>query len=246
MSRETTYQSIILKKQPFGEGDEIITLYTREAGKLRVMAKSTKFSKSKLQHALQSLFLTAITTVGNKGLPKVIGAEVKNAFFHIRENLEAAKISFYAIELALKFTPDEEKNESLFSLLEAFFHFLDSNTDHPETVAMGLAKFKIEFLRSLGLGIQVPPAGAVSNYVGFSNSRGGFFLDAGAVDYVPVQGRTLEQFMELEQLPFLEISSHAHNNEQSAESLGELQKLLSGFIVYQLERDVKTESLLGL
>ncbi len=31
MSRETIYESIILKKQPFGEGDEIITLYVKEA-----------------------------------------------------------------------------------------------------------------------------------------------------------------------------------------------------------------------
>ncbi len=60
MPRENTYLSIILKKQAFKEADELITVYTKEAGKLRVLAKSIKSPKSKLQHGLQVLFLVKI------------------------------------------------------------------------------------------------------------------------------------------------------------------------------------------
>ena len=46
--REQHYSAIILKKQPYREGDEIITLFTKEGGKIRCLAKSVKSPKSKL------------------------------------------------------------------------------------------------------------------------------------------------------------------------------------------------------
>jgi DNA repair protein RecO (recombination protein O) len=80
MSRENTYAALVLKKQPLNEADELITVFTKEIGKLRVLAKSVKFAKSKLQYSLQSLFLVNLTVTGG-GLPKIIGVEVVNLFF---------------------------------------------------------------------------------------------------------------------------------------------------------------------
>ncbi len=160
MSREQIYNSLILKKQAFGEADEIVTLYTWELGKLRVLAKSLKAAKSKLQHALQSLFLVEVRVAGSKGISKVIGAEVKNTFSGIRTSLDAAKYALYAAELGLKFSPDEQKNEELFNLLVEFFAFLDKDSENLTVLPLGLVKFKIKLLETVGLSL---PAEAITS-----------------------------------------------------------------------------------
>jgi DNA repair protein RecO len=242
MSRETSYIAIILKKQQFGEGDEIITLYTQEIGKLRVLAKSSKLSKSKLQHALQTLFLTKITIVGNKNLAKVINAEVIETFSNIRESLEAAKMSFYAVELALKFTPDEQKNEDLFFLLRIFLNFLNSNKDNLQMLAWGMAKFKIDFLKAIGLAIHVPEQISQAEKIGFSNNRGSFVLLEQGIDSMPVNPQVLKQFLALRNLKFAELGTDFLTIGDNSE----LQHLLFGFISYQLEREIRSERLFGL
>ncbi|HYV33319.1 MAG TPA: DNA repair protein RecO [Candidatus Limnocylindria bacterium] len=152
MSRETKLTAIILKKQPFKEGDEIITLFTKEQGKVRVLAKSVKSAKSKLQQKLQALFLVEmIVTTGE--FPKIIGVEALQVYHHLRENLQAMKMAFYAIELVLKITVDEQPNENLFNSLKNFLEFLDAEKQQ-EILNLGLAKFKIEILEVSGLGMQ--------------------------------------------------------------------------------------------
>ena len=54
--REIKHTGIILKKQPLGEADELITLFTKEQGKVRVLAKSVKSAKSKLQQNCRLCF----------------------------------------------------------------------------------------------------------------------------------------------------------------------------------------------
>jgi len=152
MSREQTYHAIILKKQPYREADEIITFFTKEQGKIRGLAKSVKSPKSKLQQKLQALFYVQIRLTLGK-MPKIISAETLKVYHRLRENLAAMKIAFYATEVVLKITPDEQKNEALFNLLEGFLEFLDTQTES-EILDLGLAKFKIEILEVSGLGMQ--------------------------------------------------------------------------------------------
>jgi len=233
MSRENRYTAIILKKIPFNEGDEIITFFSLEQGKIRALAKSVKLQKSKLQARLQGLFLVDVTlTTG--GLPKIISVEVEETFQSLRENLPAMKLAFYAIELVLKFTPDEQKNEKLFQLLVHFLNFLNSDQNQ-EILNLGLAKFKMEILNVLGLSIADDTSSAE---VFFSPARGGFSGKKSA-EGLTVSKVAYQAFLDLKTLDFMGLSTF--NN-----SIGihELQNFLSGFIEYQLERKVKSEKYL--
>ena len=62
-------------------------------------------------------------------------------------------MAFYAVELVLKFTADEQKNEPLFNVLCDFLQFLDEQTSS-DILNLGLAKFKIGILEVSGLGMQ--------------------------------------------------------------------------------------------
>lgn len=243
MSRENTYSAIILKKQPLNEADEIVTFFTKESGKVRALAKASKFAKSKLQYSLQSLFLVKVRTT-TKGLPKIIGVEVVNSFANIRGNFEAVKTAYYAAELMLKFTPDEQKNEALFDLGGNFLSFLSQPGVSGSVLAGGLVKFKMAFLESLGLSIHYQAADKANLPVFFSNSRGSFLFGQTAQDAMAIGPELFRRFVELGRLSFGEILNSQKKFDDS--SVSQLQQLLANFITYQLEREVKSEKYLNL
>jgi DNA repair protein RecO len=236
MPRESKYTAIILKKQSYKEGDEIITIFTKEAGKIRCLAKGIKKPLSKLQQRLQTLFLVNVTLAGGD-MPKIIHVEPLKVFSKMRENLTASKTAFYALELVLKFTADEQKNEALFDLLEQFLEFLNSESSD-EAVNMALAKFKIEVLSASGLEISQVAAKSPDDKTFFSPGKGGFsnqrFSDA-----LPVSAGCYADFLFLNQCGFKDLKTVRDYNQ-----INELQSLLSLFIEYQLERKIKSEKYL--
>jgi DNA repair protein RecO (recombination protein O) len=236
MPRETKCRGIILKKQPFNEGDEIITFFTKELGKIRCLAKSVKSSKSKLQQKLQSLFVVDISFTHGK-LPKIISAEPVKVFSALRENLQGLKRAFYAQELVLKFTPDEQKNEPLYFLLENFLEFLDSEKLE-EILDLGLLKFKLEILRVLGLGIRDEVKNQEVKKIFFSLAKGGFSQTLSA-DGLKAAPEVYGLLLELKSAGFENLSGVKNIDGEK-----ELQNLLSQFIEYQLERKVKSEKYL--
>ncbi len=124
-------QSIILKKSVFSEGNEIITIYTRELGKVRAVARAVKSIKSKLAYGLQTLFYSEVELIQSKKMHQIIGVRVLNTFKKLRENKKTIYAALYAAELVLKSTPDEQPNEQLFDALLKFLEHLDANPNQP-------------------------------------------------------------------------------------------------------------------
>jgi DNA repair protein RecO (recombination protein O) len=241
MPREISHLAIILKKQPLNEADELVTIFSKEAGKLRALAKSAKLAKSKLQHGLQVLFLIKLTLAGSS-LPKIIGAEVLETFSHIRSSLEASKTAFFALEILLKFTADEHRNEKLFNLYLDFFRFLDKTAEDPDKLNFGLAKFKIDFLTAVGFSVSADrPKDFIGN-ISFSNSRGGFEFGQGAPDGQSASEQAFNRFKELRALNFSALEDYRI---PSVGDIEYLQRILSGFLEYQLEREIKSERFLN-
>lgn len=235
MGREQKLSAIILKKQPLGEGDELLTLFTKDQGKLRVLAKAIKSPKSKLQQKLQVLFRIEVIIAGSK-IPKIIGAETVDVYLGIRENLLAAKIAFLAVELILKFTAEEQKNEKLFSILQLFFEFLSVNTE-PLLLDMALARFKLAVLETSGFGLRAVPDASAEVY--FNSALGGFVSNAAGS--VRVSAGAYKLFLSLLRCKLADLSGLEYPTQNA---LGELQNLLTSFIEYQLERKLKAENFL--
>ena len=231
MSREKKYTAFILKKQAFGEADEIVTLFSDDLGKIRVMAKSSKASRSKLQHALQPMFLCTVTVAGQSQLPKLIHAEVLNHFALVRSNSKMVEVWFGIAELLLKATPDGQKNLSLFQIVTECLNFLNSDNHTENLITLADLKFKLKACQSLGFGMQIPE---ISNQLVFNPDRG-FCTSkespAGLIvspDLVFLAKNLVERsFAELHTLDSLHASR--------------LRILLSEFVEHQLEREMKVE-----
>src|SRR6185436_20401217 len=142
---------IILKKTNYKEADQILTVWTRQAGKIRVLAKSIRMPKSKLAYSVQDLGLAEIEVVGT-GLPVLIGAKSVRSFTSLRKDLKKTVIGLHAAELMLKMTADEHPNTIAFDLLSDFLHELD-RLDYSVKYYPLLECFSLDLLDTLGFKI---------------------------------------------------------------------------------------------
>ena len=141
---------VILKKQNYKEADQIITLWSREAGKIRFLGKSLRLPKSKLNSAMQDLSLVQIDLAGRSSLQTLIGAQAIMQYINLKTDLVKMINAFYASELMLKMTADEHPNESAFELLVAFFSELESS--QVQNSFSLVDEFALNLAKTLGFG----------------------------------------------------------------------------------------------
>lgn len=145
----TKYTGIILKKHPLGEADELLTIFTREGGKIRAKAPGTRKIKSRLAGSLQSLneieFETAVSH-GPGRLPVIIAVRVSRLNNFLRENLKKFAHALVAIETLYRLTPDGDSNPEIYGILRAFLTQLDTSHGEGEEVK----KFQLQLLKASG------------------------------------------------------------------------------------------------
>ncbi len=123
---ERTFRTtaIILQRYEFGEADRLLTIFTPDHGKLRVIAKGVrKPAGRKTGHV--ELFTRAKMII-NRGreLHVVAQAELVEPFMPLREDLERGAYANYVVELLDHFSEFEEQNTSLFELLDSALGWL--------------------------------------------------------------------------------------------------------------------------
>ena len=112
-------ESIVLKHSEWGEADRILTLFTREQGKVRAIAKGVRKIRSRRAGHLEPFTHVAIQLAASKDLPIVTQAEMIEGFLPLREDLIRMTQASYAVELLDKFTYEEGENVALFNLLKS-------------------------------------------------------------------------------------------------------------------------------
>jgi len=142
---------VILKKQNYKEADQIITLWTREVGKVRIMAKSLRLPKSKLCSSMQDLSLVEIDLAGRGALMTLIGAKLIRQHSRLITDLAKASQGFYAAELIMKMTADEQPNEAVFNLLADFLQKVENQDLNAGLVEVD--EFALSTAEILGFGI---------------------------------------------------------------------------------------------
>ncbi|MDO8240380.1 MAG: DNA repair protein RecO [Candidatus Moranbacteria bacterium] len=135
------YQGIILNKREVGEVDRIYTIYTFEAGKIRVLGKGVRKPNAKLAGNLESVTQAEIFMSKNKGMGKITGSIAINNFSNIKSNLDLVNRVFYVFKILARIISEEEKDEKIFLLLEKYLTTMDANEvgeDKADILTLGL------------------------------------------------------------------------------------------------------------
>ena len=141
---------IVLKKQNYREADQIITIFTKELGKVRVMARGLRKPGSKLAYSMQDLALVEIEMV-KSNIPSLISARPLAQFIGVRESLTALAAAFYASELLLKTTPDENPSPEVYDLILEYLKFLENNPKESDFTAYA---FALKLMSCIGFSIE--------------------------------------------------------------------------------------------
>jgi DNA repair protein RecO (recombination protein O) len=136
MPRPRTYrvEAVVLRRVDFGEADRVLVLYTRERGKLPVVAKGVRRMSSRMAGHLELFTQSELMLAKGANLDVVTQAESRNSFRAVREDLTRTSTAYLIAELTDALTEEALEQPELFDLLTATLRALGT-TDDPRLVA---------------------------------------------------------------------------------------------------------------
>jgi len=167
-------RAIVLRRLDYSETSQILALFTREHGQLRVIAKGIKRStRSRFAVGIDLLELGHVAWSARADRPQnlAILTEWKqvNAFVGLRERLERLHAAQYAAEITAELTIDRDPHPALFDHLRLFLGKLSvgscqSSVAGTQSSALSPESFRTladlcEFQRSLLIEIGLMPQG---------------------------------------------------------------------------------------
>jgi len=116
--RSIRVHAIVLRHADWGEADRLVTLYTREQGKLRAIAKGARKVTSRKAGHLEPFTQVKLQLSRGRDLFIVTQADTVDAYLPLRESLVLTGTASYVVELLDRFVYEEEGlNPTLFRLL---------------------------------------------------------------------------------------------------------------------------------
>lgn len=111
--------AIVLRRVNYGETDKILTLFSRERGRVSAIAKGARKAISRFSGATELLTCTRFHLATGKNLEIVTQAEVAESFTGLHQNLTRLAHGLYFADLIDHSIADEAPNPDLFDLLLA-------------------------------------------------------------------------------------------------------------------------------
>lgn len=125
-----TVQAIVLRRRPLGEADKVLTLFTREMGKVSAIAKGARKPTSKLAGATETCVQARFHLAQGKSFWIVTQASVERARARLHRLLVNAAAAIYACELTDRLLEEQVPDEGLFDLLSQALDDLEIS-EHP-------------------------------------------------------------------------------------------------------------------
>ncbi len=115
--RSYTSEGVVLARRHFGEADRILVLYTKNFGRISLIAKGVRRPKSRKRGHIEVFNYLKFQAISGKGLDIMTEAEVIEDFKEIRKNLNRISLAYYFAEVLGRITHERDPNEELFDLI---------------------------------------------------------------------------------------------------------------------------------
>ena len=248
MPKPRTYQTeaIIIKKIKLGEADRILTLYTPHLGKIQAVAKGVRRPRSKLSGHLELITHSQVSLARGRNLDTITGSQTIDSFLPLKSDLWLTSCALYVTELINQFTADHIENYPLFQLLLETMHRLCQARD----IELVLHYFELHLLDEVGYRPQLQqcvschsPLKPVTN--AFSPTDGGVLCPKCS------QRRSLTYPLSVSALKVLRLLQSSNYDTASklkmnSELSHELDEVMSHYLEYLLDREVKSAAWLDI
>jgi DNA repair protein RecO (recombination protein O) len=147
MAAEKTL-ALVIRVVDFSESSLIVTLFTRDFGKIGALAKGGKRPKGPFESALDLLALCRIVFLrkSSDALDLLTEAKLERRFRASQRDLARLYAGYYIAELLNELTDQADPHPDLFDLAETTLQALDGDSD----VAATVLRFELVALRLLG------------------------------------------------------------------------------------------------
>ena len=115
--RSLRVEAVVLRHSDWGEADRLLSVYSREAGKLRAVAKGARKLRSRKAGHLEPFTRVALLLARGRDMWIVTQADTQDAYLPLRESLTLTGYAAYVLELLDRFTYEEGQNAGLYQLL---------------------------------------------------------------------------------------------------------------------------------
>jgi DNA repair protein RecO (recombination protein O) len=154
MSEIIKTEAVVLSKMDYRDTSNIISLYTKDFGKLSAILKGGRSPKSKKGYTADppNHIQVVLYKKDTRELQLLSSADLITHFSRVKENLEKLKYTFAILELVKKLVPENEENLRLFNGLVRIFNLLDSSDEKPKIL---FGRFFLFFLKEIGYEVQL-------------------------------------------------------------------------------------------
>jgi DNA repair protein RecO (recombination protein O) len=237
-------EAVVLRHADYGEADRLLTLYTRQLGKTRALAKGARKIASRKAGHIEPFTYVKLQLAKGRDMPLVTQADTVDAYQALREDLVLTSQAAYVLELLDRFTyEDEIENSALFRLLTDTLSRLASKADpwlvirYYEIRLLDHLGFRPQLFECANCGREIRPE---DQY--FSFSAGGAICPR--CGHLPnVHKISVEA---LKYLRHFQRSSYADATKArpDLDVQRETESLMQGFFTYLLERELNTPGFL--
>ena len=243
--RSFRVEAVVLRHSDYGEADRLLTLYTRQLGKTRVLAKGARKIASRKAGHIEPFTHVKLQLAKGRDMLILTQADTVDAYLPLREDLILTSHASYVMELLDRFTYEEEtESPSTFRLLTDTLSRLASKSD-PWLV---IRYYEMRLLDHLGFRPQLFECANCGREIKAEDQY--FSFSAGGV-ICPRCGKGLPNLhaISVEALKYLrhfQRSSYAEATRArpDLDVQQETETLMQGYFTYLLERELNTPGFL--
>lgn len=237
--------AIVIRVRDFDEADKIVTLLTREEGKVQAVARGARRPRNRFSAGCQLFTQMKAQLFHGRNLDTLSQVEIAESFRRLREDLTRMAYASYACELSDELIKEKERNETPFLLLLTALHLFNDG-ENPESV---LRAFELKLLAMLGfrpnLEDCVSCGGKLPDgpFLRFAPSAGGTLCDRCSTEgeaVVRISRGALETMKRLTDADIRKI----HVIRFGPEVQAEMARALDGYITYRVDKKLKSREFL--
>lgn len=233
-------EAVVLRHHDLGETDRILTLYTRDYGKVKVVAKGARKPQSRKAGHVELFMCVDMLLSRGSSLDVVSQAQMLDAYLPLRKDLVRATYAAHFTELIDAFTEEGDESRDLYHLLVNGLAWLCRTSDLRRTARyyelhlLDLVGYRPQLFQCVVCGEEIKPrrqfysavdGGVVCPSCGQNRPR---------ID--PISLNALKVLRYLQTRPF-EIVEQL---KLSAAAQRECERLLHETLAYHLERRLKS------
>jgi hypothetical protein len=122
-------EGIVIKRYDFGEADRILTVMTRDYGKLKIKAAGVRKITSRRGAHIELLNHTILHLYKGKSMSVLTEAKMLDDFSQVKKDFNKVGLAYHFCELVDGLCPENQENSKVFSLLQKTLEELSRRVD---------------------------------------------------------------------------------------------------------------------